>query len=938
MHDRNTRSLDVVCYPTTTSTGAKSTAVVLTWPGSAVAALTKPCRETYKRDEIPLLMCGRTNGKRKDENVLARTFLVFDIDLKREKDESLPAWRSRKGHARKAFERSLLRLKESNFSHAWHTTHSHIEEEESERWGWRVWIPLAEDVTDMAHWRQVNHAVNVKIFEGIVDDKCYNPERLMRLPAKHPDRPFLSGYHLGRFFVYEEGREMWDELTPVQRNKRRGEKLISSDLPKVYTKTTVADAFPLPDVVVNSLRLTCARMAQVTSKYAADTISALRSVSTAEALRPGGRDNGLIGLVGIFSQRFLQYETRPLLESLLLPVLQRTHEEAPDDPIKPAFPTPRALLEHMIDLVEGRRAQNLSTTGHSFVTEVESSFIRTWTKGARSSAMSEEELEALAQARNLTLEEFKRQLFITYRNDTYVWQVCGYGDRPLTQRELTIDTARAVLAALGISRRQFNAEKSEFVALTLEGILARYAVAATRVKASYLAKDHYYEGVSDSYVEAVGKRRKLEPKFHVDVHAWLDALGGERLLAWVASFTHLEKPTAILLLTGPKRAGKGLLANGLARVFEYGIPARAAQALSDEWTSALAHTPFIWGDEEVPKKGARSLGARLREIISAPNAPLRRKHLPDAEIEGYVRVMITANNANVLRDFSNDVPSEEDLAAIAERVLVVDAGLKARDLLDRLSKSGSLDEWRSGNAIAEHALWLAQNHEYKKGTRFLVEGDSDDALRTLLVSDGFTNQVLEWFVRFALRPSTSKVRAHPAELAAALRAGLFVRMDGEAVELYTTLDVILSTWNEFKPAYRMGSIEPFLTGLEAVCYKRRRVVERYGVRRDYWKVRTDYVDFFATRAGVSQVALRNAMLDRIDMDARFVDERSPDEPYDLSNEPSNVLHFPQVVKDAAPPAVPDTLHFPHVASAESSTTPLPARAPPHTTEENHGEF
>lgn len=889
MVDTPTKDIPVVLFPRTRSTGEEGKPQILRWPTTALAAWTSPCAVTNDREKISLLMCGTNNGRRKDENITSRTALVFDVDVKREGAEELFAWYSRSGLVKKDFKAALGWLKKEDISHAWHTTHSHIEDKDGGRFGWRLWLPLADAVTDFTRWREVNHAFNVRVFAGTVDVTCYNPERLMRLPAKHPDRPFLSGSHVGRLYDYhKEGIALWNSLSAVERTRKRGEKMLASSLPKSYTRVSLAEAHPLPEALVNDVRANCARIADKGKNLAPETVSALHALARVEALQRGARDNGLTGLVGIFSQRFLQHETRPLLESLLLPVLQRTHEEAPDDPIKPAFPTPRALLEHVIDLVESRRTQNLSTTGQSFVSEVESSLIQSWTRGERRSAMSEEELQALAQSRGLDLETFKRQIFVAYRNDTYVWQVHGYGDRPLVMRELTIDVARAALAALGIARRRFDEAKGEFVALSLEGIIARYAATATRIRASYLAAAHYYDVRSSSFVEAVGKRRPLQPTYHAGVHEWLSALGGDRLLAWVASFSRLSKPTAILLLVGPRSAGKGLFANGLARVFEHGVPARASEALSDSFNGELADTPFIWGDEEVPKKGNRSLGARLREIISSPSTPLRRKHLPNVEIEGYVRVLITANNANILRDFSNDVPSEDDLAAIAERVFIVDADIKARDVLERVAREGDLDEWRSGNAIAEHALWLADNFEYKKGVRFLVEGGSEDAVRTLLVADGFTNQILEWFVRFAMLPSNDKTRAHPAELAAVIRNGLFTRVVDDELELYTTLEVINTTWHHFKPAYRMGTTEPFLVGLNAVCYKARAIAQRRGsAPTAYWKVRIDYLEFFANRVGISSEALKKAMLEKIDIDARLAGDKYVDDA-------DNVLDFPRL--------------------------------------------
>jgi hypothetical protein len=855
------RQLTVTLYPKTRASGADSQEVVLSWPDQAVVALTAPCRDTSNREDVPLLMAGKTNGQRKDENVLSRSMLVFDIDCKRLAEDTQAAWNSRRGKTQAAFDRALLKMKPH--AYIWHTTHSHDGGER--RLGYRLWIPLAEDVTgeELKQWPKVLDAFNQAVLEGIGDDKCFNLERLMRLPAlnsTYPTALFQSGSNVAPLLPWHTAKGY---IGLYSAPRKRGE----TWAPKTYNKD-VKGAFPLASDTVAALRRDCAEWARKESRLQGDTLKALASVALASALEPGHRDNGLTGLLGIFANRFLAFEPRPLLESLLAPVLEATHAAAPNDPIKPGCADPKDLLEFCIQEVERRRAENQKTVGHIAVNDGERAQILRWSNGARNSGMTKEELEAAAQRLGLTAEQLTAQLFIQFKESVYVWTIDRYFERTLSRGELSLETAQAVLAGVGLSRKRFDPVKAAFKPLTLNEILARHGGHARGVRGSFLAERAYYDAADNVFVEAFAPRARLEPKHHEDVQEWLLALGGEVLVDWVSAVPKVDKPLSILLLAGKRHSGKGLLAHGLSRLWAAGTPARAKEVLTEPFNSDLAKSPLIFADEELPKVRGQSLGATLREIITAPSMPLKRKWEPNVDIEGYVRILISANNMNALRDFSDQhQPVEEDLLAIAERLLVVHVSPEAKKVLDRVE---NLDEWRKGNKIAEHALWLAQHHKIAKpGRRFLVEGNGEESLRVLLVADGLTSQLLEWFLTFALKASKTRgLGRNDQERQAHLRSDLF----SKGGELYVHLGAITSTWEVFRPSYRMGSSEPFLAALDSISHPGRERVRRFGEVREFWHVRLDYLEFYARRLGYSSAAVRQAVMEKVDLDAVFVDD------------------------------------------------------------------
>lgn len=870
------RKLVVSYFANTTANECKP--VSFEWPDEAIRGFTSPLKVSPEREQVPLVMAGANDGRRGDAHVLSRSMLVMDLDAKPEADESERAWTTRAGIFRKAFLTGLERLKTADTAFMWHTTHSH---NDKTRLGWRVWLPLAEDVlpgpNGMDRWREANHAVNQAIFDGICDGTCYNLERLMRLPAVHPDRMevFASGAfgnQQGQLIAYKDVLELWDLMPADQRFKKYGAKH-QRRVPSAYTPVHEVESsrFGLPVELVNTLRLDCAQIAQGNDRLQLDTRLALESVAHAATLKKGHRDNGLIGLLGIFSNRFLNHEPRPLLAALLLPVLQRTHDDDPHDPIKPNIPDPIALCEWAVEQVEWRRTQARNPLGHTLVSDEESKHIRDWTNGERSGGMSEEELHVLAKLAGLTADELQAQLFVLFDKHTYVWMYNRYFPRPFHTRELTIGVARAVLAACGISRRYFDEDAQEFKPLKLADVMEKHGTHAAGIRASYLVKQTHFDHRDQHLVEAMGQRRHIEPKEHPQIHKWLELLGGEKLLDWVAALPQTDKANSILMLAMPRNAGKNLLAHGLSRLWQRGSPVDAKDALATSFNGELSESPFIFADEELPRLHGKSLGAELRQLVSNPDITIRRKFLPNVKCSGYVRLLIAANSDNPLKDFGQKGSqlTEADLHAIAERLLFIEASEAPVEYLATFDRA-ELDTWREQNKIAEHALWLAANRKIvSPGRRFLVEGNAERALFKLVVGDELTSQLLSWFITHALR-------ANRATKSTDLQSGVSHGMFSQDGELWVTLDLITSTWESFRPSYRMASEEPFLAALETVSSGKAKVM-RQGTSRHYWRVRSNYLEYYAERLGYGSEAVARAIMAKADPAAVFVDKKDTTE-------------------------------------------------------------
>lgn len=251
--------------------------------------------------------------------------------------------------------------------------------------------------------------------------------------------------------------------------------------------------------------------------------------------------------------------------------------------------------------------------------------------------------------------------------------------------------------------------------------------------ASFNEPVNRFDPETRTFVEAVGLRGELKSKEWPEINEWLKALGGEnseRLLDWVAAVAMQDKTSAILYLEGPPRSGKTLLAQGLAKIWRHGSPVPFASFASD-FNSLVEKCPLILADEGVSGKNVANL---LREFCSAEALTLRRKNLPDATIVGNPRLIITANNPDILNIKS--AHTLDDQEALAQRFLYIKVDKEAGCLLP----GGT--EWLD-HKIAEHALWLAETREIKPGTRFFIDGGGRSLLDHIAIAGDSTAQVLE---------------------------------------------------------------------------------------------------------------------------------------------------------------------------------------------------
>lgn len=257
----------------------------------------------------------------------------------------------------------------------------------------------------------------------------------------------------------------------------------------------------------------------------------------------------------------------------------------------------------------------------------------------------------------------------------------------------------------------------------------------------------------DRFVEAACVPRHLEPARSEVVDEWLDLLFGaarDDVRTWLSIAPDLREPLAALYMVGARGVGKSLFAQGVSRIWTLDGPT-PAKILTGDYNGAILRCPLIFADEYLPaprRRGESATGV-LREIIQARTHLIERKYLPDVDARGCVRLLVAANDDQVLT-FDDDM-GPEDALAVAERFYVATVLGRAKAWIeeDRTRVRSILDE------LAPHALWLAAQVRPEKTHRFWVQGGRDHA-EGLSIRGGLRSEACRYLVTWLTTPRNTR--------------------------------------------------------------------------------------------------------------------------------------------------------------------------------------
>ena len=362
---------------------------------------------------------------------------------------------------------------------------------------------------------------------------------------------------------------------------------------------------------------------------------------------------------------------------------------------------------------------------------------------------TDEELALFAQRAEISVATL-RQRWIVQRDRTYyVLRPEGY--RAFSESEIenaaAFHLAPAIRAGVDTQKLSMNGAKNK----TIKELVHDYGTIAAGTIIDLTAQQTHYDEATQMVIEAPCPVR-VKPYEHPEIDTWLRHLAKgryEKLIHWLAALLALDEPCAALYLEGPPGVGKSLLGYGVARIWTTEGPTMMGEVMGN-WNERLAKCPLVFGDEKAPVDArGRVQTDALREFIQARDRPFKRRFKDTATIRGCARVIFAANNRNLLE--TSDHLTENDIAAIVERILYVPVHQDAREYLASLPQ-GTAQDWVYGDAMAEHALWLSQTVQVPRTGRFLVSGEASDLTNALSVGTGLRSSVCQWLVGYLTAP------------------------------------------------------------------------------------------------------------------------------------------------------------------------------------------
>lgn len=316
--------------------------------------------------------------------------------------------------------------------------------------------------------------------------------------------------------------------------------------------------------------------------------------------------------------------------------------------------------------------------------------------------------------------------------------------------------------------------------VTPESLLNAHGIVCTKVVGKVCIEGGIIEGMdskSPIFVVPLYRRNlalEAQACFNQHVDTWLRTMFGERYIEveqwiqWALAFE--EGPIAALSINGAPSSGKKLLVQGLAECLE--VPALAdAEDIVGDYSYGLLETPFLVVNEGWPAMARGTSPAdKFRHFVGGDPIRVQRKYMSPVEIRNPMRVILTANNMNLIQGLTgNRDLSPSDREALFLRILHFNIG---GDAADWLRARGGMEftgcpgnRWIAGDSgqdsdhvLAKHFLWLYQRRTNPPAgsDRLLVQGGNNpEIMFDMRTQSGRSPIVIETILRMldSLQPN-----------------------------------------------------------------------------------------------------------------------------------------------------------------------------------------
>lgn len=468
----------------------------------------------------------------------------------------------------------------------------------------------------------------------------------------------------------------------------------------------------------------------------------------------------------------------------------------------------------------------------------------------RSDGYTHEELAALCEF--CDAETPAEIVWICQRGEHY-WLLTPAGYRQFGRAE--IESAVRVYLAPAVDHGV------EIDVLTPQGMKPRptrdlvvdYGVVLNAVEFDLSAQVTVYNRERNTLTLSTCPYRHIEPRFDPQIDRWLQHLGGDKypaLAKWLVSLTRIERPALLLFIEGLPNSGKSLFIQGCARLWTVDGATDLEEAMGP-WNTRIRSCPLVAGDEVIPRDSrGRTRTEELRQLVQQRSMPLREKYAPNATIRGSIRLVIVANNRDLLSSGGN--LTGDDIAAVSDRILHVPVTDKRVQHYLAGLPAETKRAWVEDDLIAAHVLALAKTITLDEHARFLVENDSAALVRSMATSTGVQSLACHWLTGWLLDPEKFS-RAH-VDLSA------FVRV--REGRLWVNVQALHRGWESYIEEERVPRVSVISKALNSICGPREEERLFRAAKRPvrFRPVLVEYLAHWATENGV---ASEQDLLDRI---------------------------------------------------------------------------
>lgn len=291
---------------------------------------------------------------------------------------------------------------------------------------------------------------------------------------------------------------------------------------------------------------------------------------------------------------------------------------------------------------------------------------------------------------------------------------------------------------------------------SMEQLISEHGYVCTEVK-GFMDSQHeheYFNPHNEIFYEQLLKRRELAPKYNENVDKWLKALCGNKeseyrdLCKWISFGLTLNDPLSILYLAGAASTGKSMFGTIMSRNWTTEGFTPAHRVLGQLHNAQIKDCPMVVADEALPTNVEYgNIADILREFVSNDNHTLRLMHTDGYKIKGYLRLVLAANNPNLLSIKGEQTP--EDIEAVAMRFFYLKVSKKAAKFLAQLNKENwsEISTWKKGDVGIAHFRWIEQNTDISERDRFGIS-KGEDYIRQIIRTNGAGADILSALISY----------------------------------------------------------------------------------------------------------------------------------------------------------------------------------------------